>query len=82
MRSKDIDYDDDGTSYELVMEVLDGYFKKNYIFKEKINEKLKQINDEYSILVSDKSLSLEQQNINAQRHEAMQTVLEELLEEN
>ena len=54
---------------------------KNYIRKDKINEKFKQINDEYNILVSDKSLSLEQQNMIAHRHEAMQTVLEELLEE-
>ena len=54
----------------------------NYISKDKIREKLNQINNEYSILLSNKSLSLEQQNINAQRHEAMRVVLEELLEEN
>ena len=54
----------------------------NYISEDKIREKLNQIDNEYSILLSNKSLSLERQNMNAQRHEAMQVVLEELLEEN
>ena len=57
-------------------------FIDRYISKDKIREKLNQINNEYSILLSNKSLSLERQNMNAQRHEAMRVVLEELLEEN
>jgi hypothetical protein len=56
-------------------------FGKEYISKDKIKEKLNQIHNEFSNILLDKKLSLEEQNLNAHRYDAIRNVLEELLEE-
>lgn len=54
----------------------------DYISKDKIREKLNQIHNEFSNILLDKTLCLEEQNLNAHRYDAIRNVLEELLEEN
>lgn len=54
---------------------------KKYISKDKIREKIEEIQNEYFKILENNTLSLEIQNYNAQRYEAMRNVLEELLEE-
>lgn len=65
-------------------ETLNWYFKnqkQNLIHKDKIKEKIEEIQNEYFKILENNTLSLETQNYNAQRYEAMKNVLEELLEE-
>lgn len=59
----------------------EGMVVKDYISKDKIKEKLNQIHNEFSNILLDKKLSLEEQNLNAHRYDAIRNVLEELLEE-
>lgn len=52
-----------------------------YVSADKIREKLNQIHNEFSDILLDKTLSLEEQNLNAHRYDAIRNVLEELLKE-
>ena len=54
----------------------------DYISKDKIREKIEEIDKEYAEIMEKNKNNLEVVNINAQRHNAMQLILEELLEEN
>lgn len=56
------------------------YVGQNYISKQKVKDKIEEIEQEYFKILSNKTLSLEIQNINAHKHDAMKTVLQELLE--
>jgi len=58
------------------IEVID---EREFISKDKIREKLNQIHNEFSDILLDKTLSLEEQNLNAHRYDAIRNVLEELL---
>ena len=52
-----------------------------YVSADEIREKLNQIHNEFSDILLDKTLSLEEQNLNAHRYDAIRNVLEELLKE-
>ncbi len=56
------------------------YSEKDYISKVKIREKLDQIYEEYQKILSS-NRNLQEKNIATFQHNAMRTVLEELLEE-
>lgn len=57
------------------------YVDKNYINKQKIIDKIDEINQEYLQFLNKEGVSLEVSNINGQRNDAMNIVLRELLED-
>lgn len=57
------------------------YVENNYISKQKIIDKIDEINQEYLQFLNKEGVSLEVSNINGQRNDAMNTVLRELLED-
>lgn len=57
------------------------YVDKNYISKQKIIDKIDEINQEYLQFLNKEGVSFEVSNINGQRNDAMNIVLRELLED-
>lgn len=66
---------EDITSVDIVLKELN-----NSISKDKVKAKIEEIDKEYNEILSNKKTTLAMQNYNANRHEAMTMILEELLE--
>ena len=76
--------------YQILKDDIEGHrianvdtpeFEENYISKDKIRKKIDLIDKEYAEIIEKNKNDLYLVNINAQRHSAMQLILEELLGE-
>ena len=90
MSAKDDEIEKLKEDYQILKDDIKGHniiyldtpeFEEIYISKDKIREKIDLIDKEYAEIIEKNKNDLYLVNINAQRHSAMQSILEELLEE-